>query len=400
MQPSPSADTVGPSRPSVRSFMGALCTHAASWSDARMDYGLRGQGRARDRCGIGHRPRDGGAVRARWGRGSWPATSTRTPARRWPRRCARAAPRRASWPPTSPTARRCAAWWPTRSRRSGGWTARRTAPASAGGTPRTHEYPEAEWDRIVEINLRGTWLAMRAEIEAMLTGGGGAIVNVSSTLGLRGSPFAAPYSASKHAVLGLTRTAALEYAAQGIRVNAVCPGAIDTPMMDATFERFPGFRETLTSYVPMGRMGGPGEVAGAIAWLSSDAASFVTGRGADRRGRAAVAVSACSAHDPQVEAAGSSRRRPPGRTSPPGARTGSRRGTRARRLPKWHPCTGSARDRPGSRRRRGRGRTRAADCPVRQLASVAESELSEVRRGRLSEGVEAATRPRTSCPAS
>ena len=95
-------------------------------------------------------------------------------------------------------------------------------------------------------------------------GRGGAIVNVSSTLGLRGSPFAAPYSASKHAVLGLTRTAALEYAAQGIRVNAVCPGAIDTPMMDATFERFPGFRETLTNYVPMGRMGGPGEVAGAI----------------------------------------------------------------------------------------------------------------------------------------
>jgi NAD(P)-dependent dehydrogenase (short-subunit alcohol dehydrogenase family) len=147
-----------------------------------------------------------------------------------------------------------------------------------GGHSATHDYPETEFDRIVEVNLRGTWLAMRAEIEAMLTGGGGgAIVNVSSTLGLRGSPFAAPYSASKHAVLGLTRTAALEYAQQGIRVNAVCPGAIDTPMMDATFERFPGFRETLTAYVPMGRMGAPDEVAGAIAWLCSDAASFVTG---------------------------------------------------------------------------------------------------------------------------
>jgi NAD(P)-dependent dehydrogenase (short-subunit alcohol dehydrogenase family) len=146
-----------------------------------------------------------------------------------------------------------------------------------GGHAATHQYPEAEFDRIVEVNLRGTWLAMRAEIEAMLTAGGGAIVNVSSTLGLRGSPFAAPYSASKHAVLGLTRTAALEYAPQGIRVNAVCPGAIDTPMMDSIFERFPGFRETLTSYVPMGRMGGPDEVAGAIAWLSCDAASFVTG---------------------------------------------------------------------------------------------------------------------------
>jgi NAD(P)-dependent dehydrogenase (short-subunit alcohol dehydrogenase family) len=146
-----------------------------------------------------------------------------------------------------------------------------------GGHGATHDYPEAEFDRIVEINLRGTWLSMRAEIEAMLGGGGGAIVNVSSTLGLRGSPFAAPYSASKHAVLGLTRTAALEYAQQGIRVNAVCPGAIDTPMMDATFERFPGFRETLTAYVPMGRMGAPEEVAGAIAWLCCDAASFVTG---------------------------------------------------------------------------------------------------------------------------
>jgi NAD(P)-dependent dehydrogenase (short-subunit alcohol dehydrogenase family) len=146
-----------------------------------------------------------------------------------------------------------------------------------GGHASTHEYPEDEWDRIVAVNLRGTWLAMRAEIEAMLAAGGGAIVNVSSTLGLRGSPFGSPYSASKHGVLGLTRTAALEYAAHGIRVNAVCPGAIDTPMMDATFERFPGFKEALTGFVPMGRMGGPDEVAGAIAWLSSDAASFVTG---------------------------------------------------------------------------------------------------------------------------
>ena len=147
-----------------------------------------------------------------------------------------------------------------------------------GGHGSTHEYPVEQWDRIVAVNLRGTWLAMRAEIEAMLAGdGGGAIVNVSSTLGLRGSPFGSPYSASKHGVLGLTRTAALEYAQQRIRVNAVCPGAIDTPMMDETFERFPGFREVLTRFVPMGRMGGPEEVAGAIAWLSSDAASFVTG---------------------------------------------------------------------------------------------------------------------------
>jgi NAD(P)-dependent dehydrogenase (short-subunit alcohol dehydrogenase family) len=146
-----------------------------------------------------------------------------------------------------------------------------------GGHAPTHEYPVETWDRILAVNLRGTWLAMRAEVPAMLAAGGGAIVNVASTLGLRGSPNASPYSASKHGVVGLTRTAAIEYAPHGIRVNAVCPGAIDTPMMDETFARFPGFREMLVGFVPMGRMGTAAEVAGAIAWLLSGAASFVTG---------------------------------------------------------------------------------------------------------------------------
>jgi NAD(P)-dependent dehydrogenase (short-subunit alcohol dehydrogenase family) len=86
-----------------------------------------------------------------------------------------------------------------------------------------------------------------------------------------------PYSASKHGVIGLTRTAAIEYAQRGIRVNAVCPGAIDTPMKDETFARFPGFREALTGFVPLGRMGAAAEVAAAIVWLLSDASSFVTG---------------------------------------------------------------------------------------------------------------------------
>ena len=189
-----------------------------------------------------------------------------------------AAPTRASSRPTSRrrgAARRRGA---TRVAASAASTAPPTAPASAAATGRPTSTPTTNGTGSSTINLRGTWLAMRAEIEAMLAdGAGGAIVNVSSTLGLRGSPFASPYSASKHGVLGLTRTAAIEYAPQGIRVNAVCPGAIDTPMMDETFARFPGFRELLIGFVPMGRMGGPDEVAGAIAWLSSDAASFVTG---------------------------------------------------------------------------------------------------------------------------
>jgi NAD(P)-dependent dehydrogenase (short-subunit alcohol dehydrogenase family) len=147
-----------------------------------------------------------------------------------------------------------------------------------GGDGLTADYPQDRWDRIVDVNLRGAFLVLRHELTAMTSLGlGGAIVNVASTLGLRGSTHASAYSASKHAVLGITRTAAIEYAPYGIRVNAVCPGAIDTPMMDEAFDRHPGFREALTGFVPLGRMGHADEVAAPIAWLLSDAASFVTG---------------------------------------------------------------------------------------------------------------------------
>jgi NAD(P)-dependent dehydrogenase (short-subunit alcohol dehydrogenase family) len=112
----------------------------------------------------------------------------------------------------------------------------------------------------------------------MLGGGGGSIVNTSSIAGLRGLRNFVAYSASKHAILGVTRTAALEYAASGIRVNAVCPAMIDTPMMDRTFAMLPGFRELLLQFLPAARMGTSDEVAAAVAWLCSDAASFVTGQ--------------------------------------------------------------------------------------------------------------------------
>jgi len=145
-----------------------------------------------------------------------------------------------------------------------------------GGHGSTHDYDPETWNRIVDINLRGTWHAMRHEIAAMLAGGtGGAVVNTASTLSLRGSPFGGPYSASKHGVLGLTRTAALEYATLGIRVNAVCPGAIETPMLHRST---PG--DELADYVeqtPQRRVGKPEEIASAVLWLCSEGAGFVTG---------------------------------------------------------------------------------------------------------------------------
>ena len=141
---------------------------------------------------------------------------------------------------------------------------------------RLHEYPEETWDRLVDINIKGVWLCLKYEIPLMLEQGGGAIVNTASVAGLVGARRLSAYIASKHAVVGLTKAAALEYAQDGIRVNAVCPGIIDTPMMDRLIASWKT-DEDMDTRQPIGRMGTPAEVAETVAWLCSDAASLVTG---------------------------------------------------------------------------------------------------------------------------
>jgi NAD(P)-dependent dehydrogenase (short-subunit alcohol dehydrogenase family) len=148
--------------------------------------------------------------------------------------------------------------------------------ASSSGRRLTHEFSEADFDRIINVNLKGVWLSMKHEIPQMLEQGKGAIVNTASVAGLIGLVNASSYVASKHGVVGLTKTAALEYAQQGIRVNCVCPGYIETPMTAAGLAD-PVRSASMISREPMGRVGTPQEVAETVAWLSSDAASFVTG---------------------------------------------------------------------------------------------------------------------------
>ncbi len=139
------------------------------------------------------------------------------------------------------------------------------------------ECSEANWDRVVSIDLKGVWLCLKYEIPQMLKQGSGAIVNTASVAGLVGFQGIAPYVAAKHGVVGLTKTAALEYAKSGIRVNAVCPGVIDTPMVQRAFGQSPQMAELAAAAEPIGRLGKPEEIAEAVVWLCSDAASFVTG---------------------------------------------------------------------------------------------------------------------------
>ena len=139
------------------------------------------------------------------------------------------------------------------------------------------DWTEEEWDRTVDINLKGVWLCMKAEIAQMLERGGGAIVNISSVAGLIGFPMHTPYVAAKHGVHGLTKTASLEYARHGVRVNTVCPGTILTPMLEQGFANDPANAQMAVDLTPMGRVGRTDELAAAAVWLCSDAASYVTG---------------------------------------------------------------------------------------------------------------------------
>lgn len=148
----------------------------------------------------------------------------------------------------------------------------------AGPWTRVADLSFDDWERVLAINLNGVFYCMHYEIKQMLQQGAGVIVNTASVAGLRGLANASAYSASKHAVVGLTKAAALEYARQGIRVNAVCPVFTRTPLFEEMFELNPNYEEKLKRNIPMRRYGTPENIADAIVWLCSDAASFVTGQ--------------------------------------------------------------------------------------------------------------------------
>jgi NAD(P)-dependent dehydrogenase (short-subunit alcohol dehydrogenase family) len=139
------------------------------------------------------------------------------------------------------------------------------------------EQTSEKFDQIMNTNVRGIWLSMKYEIPKMIKNGGGAIVNTSSGAGLVGFPQMSVYIASKHAVLGLTKSAALEYAKSGIRINAIAPGGVETDMLMQTVGDDHRFLETFRSMHPIGRIGRPEEIANAVVWLLSDSASFVLG---------------------------------------------------------------------------------------------------------------------------
>ena len=141
----------------------------------------------------------------------------------------------------------------------------------------TAEYDIKTWNEVISINLTGVWLCMKYQIPHILKAGGGSIINTASVAGLKGFAGSSGYAASKFGVIGITRAAALEYAAQGIRINAVCPAVIKSEMTDRMFFGDPEVEEFVTSLHPIGRTGTPDEIAGPVLWLASEDASFVLG---------------------------------------------------------------------------------------------------------------------------
>ena len=146
-----------------------------------------------------------------------------------------------------------------------------------GQEARASEQSTSNWEQVIDTNLKGVFLSMREEIPVLMENGGGAIVNTASIAGLRGFRNLSPYVASKHGVVGLTKTAALEFSGDGVRVNAVCPGVIETPMVARAQEENPEAMEATVAATPADRLGQPAEIAAAATWLCSDDASFVTG---------------------------------------------------------------------------------------------------------------------------
>ena len=139
------------------------------------------------------------------------------------------------------------------------------------------DYDEAQWQQTININLTGMFYCMKHELIALKESGGGAIVNMSSVAGLGATPGGAAYVASKHAIIGMTKTAALDYAADGIRINAIAPGVVKTEMMERGITEIPDLEAQMLAHQPIGRLGTMDEETNAVMWLCSDAASFVTG---------------------------------------------------------------------------------------------------------------------------
>jgi NAD(P)-dependent dehydrogenase (short-subunit alcohol dehydrogenase family) len=135
----------------------------------------------------------------------------------------------------------------------------------------------AGWQRVIDVNLSGVFYGLKHQIPALIARGGGSVVNISSTAGVRGYPGLSPYSAAKHGVNGLTKSAAIEYGSSGVRINSICPGAISTPMLLEYLESVPEMRAVLVDGNPLRRMAEPAEIAETALWLCSDKSSYING---------------------------------------------------------------------------------------------------------------------------